>query len=329
MFENGEKFFSQTRFGKSKIDSWLPGFFIVIGTFFLGQIISAVILVVALIMENPDLFDGKFDAGSFQATFKNAIAGSPLLYAVLLVSFLFPFFATFFVVKSFHNRFARTVLTAASRFRWKRCFTAAAITFLAAGGLAAFGHVMGFAPIAFTFDANVFFFFAIVSLLLIPFQSAAEEIVVRGYFNQGIGHYVNNKWVVFVITSALFALLHLANPESQSGAEAGASQHLLVMGAYFMFGFLLSVIVYFEGGLEAVIGVHIANNLFVAVFVNYEGSALPTPTVFMAPASDGLTAFVSTVLYMSIIGVILYWTKEELPEIQAENITLKPDVQHL
>ena len=79
--------------------------------------------------------------------------------------------------------------------------------------------------------------------------------------------------------------LHLTNPESTSSAEKGAFMHLVTMSSYFSFGFLLCILVYFEGGLETAIGVHVANNLFAAIFVNYEGSVLPTPSVFIANLS--------------------------------------------
>ncbi len=329
MFENGRKFFDQTNFGNSRIDSWVPGVFLVIAAFILGQVLAATVLVGVLLMDYPDLFKTGMDMGVFNAAVKESIGTKPLLYFGLLSSFVFPFLATFIVVKKIHKRFPKTVLTAAQKFRWKRFAFALVVTFIAATTLAAIGHYSGSGTLKFTFNANLFFTFAVISLLLIPIQSAAEEIVVRGYFNQGLCHYIGNKWIVFAFTSALFASLHLANPESQSSADIGFSQHALVMGSYFMFGFILSIVVYFEGGLESAIGVHVANNLYVSMFVNYEGSALPTPTVFQAPASDGKTAFISTVLYLSVIALILYKTREQLPELRAEEITLEPDVQRL
>jgi len=164
--------------------------------------------------------------------------------------------------------------------------------------------------VAYTFDSKRFFSYALVSLLLIPLQSGTEEIIFRGYLNQGFGHLLKNKWVAFIITSVLFASMHLANPESVSGAEGGGLNHLLVMSGYFLFGFILCIIVYFEGGLEAVIGVHAANNMFAAIFVNYEGSVLPTPSLFLSKAPEASDNF-SLVLILGIVAFILFKTRRK------------------
>ena len=69
--------------------------------------------------------------------------------------------------------------------------------------------------------------------------------------------------------------LHLGNPEATSSADKGLYMHILTVSSYFLFGYLLCVLVYFEGGLETAIGVHVANNLFAAA-VSYTHLTLPT-----------------------------------------------------
>jgi len=96
----------------------------------------------------------------------------------------------------------------------------------------------------------------------------------------------------------------------------------MIMGSYFLFGYILCVIVYFEGGLEAVIGIHAANNLFAATLVNYEGSVLPTPSLFLSGAPDGQGSLMAISIYMGIVGTILYFTRrKQLPALSGSQIT--------
>ena len=211
-----------------------------------------------------------------------AMGLNPLIYISFLIVFPGTLAVVFMIQKFWHKRTITSLHTAFERYNWRRTFFAIGVFWIIAAGFTTIGHFTGLSPIKVTFDPSRFFVFALASLLFIPLQSATEEIIVRGYMNQGLGQYISNPWIVFIITSLFFMALHLSNPESTSSAQKGAFMHVLTMSSYFSFGFLLCVLVYFEGGLETAIGVHVANNLFAAIFVNYEGSVLPTPSMFIA-----------------------------------------------
>lgn len=145
----------------------------------------------------------------------------------------------------------------------------------------------------------------VVSLLFIPFQAATEEIVFRGYFNQALGNLIRNKWVVFTLTSLAFMALHLSNPEALEGAENGVLP--IVMSGYFLFGFACCILVLIDDGLESAIGVHAGNNTFAAIFVNYEGSVLPTPSIWQTvpdPTKDAVTTIITLIVAVSILYVL-------------------------
>ena len=234
----------------------------------------------------------------------------PINYALMLLTFPAAMFALLLASRKIHKRTITSVLTAASKFRWNRVFFAIGLTLIVYGLFTAIMHYSGISKVSYAFNPKTFFGFALVSLLLIPIQSATEEVIFRGYLNQALGHFVNNKWLIFTITSALFAAMHLSNPEAFAGAEQGALEHILVMSGYFFFGFILCVIVYFEGGLEAAIGVHAANNMFAAIFVNYEGSVLPTPSVFLAKAPESSDNWF-LILLLGIVALLLYVTRDK------------------
>jgi len=112
-----------------------------------------------------------------------------------------------------------------------------------------------------------------ITLLLVPFQAAAEEFLCRGYLNQALIKYLRSPWVVFAITSGGFAALHAWNPEA-------AGQMGPYLASIFLFGMAMCVLLYFEGGIESAIGAHIANNIFVFGLLGYEDPVLPNTALF-------------------------------------------------
>ena len=122
-----------------------------------------------------------------------------------------------------------------------------------------------------SFNADRFFLFAAVALVVTPIQTTTEELVFRGYLMQGLSLLARRPAVIAVLSALVFTLPHLMNPEVEHGA-------LLLAASYFTIGLLLAVVTLRDGRLELAIGVHAANNLLLALVANYEGSVLkPNP----------------------------------------------------
>ena len=258
-------------------------------------------------------FGGKFivlgSSEKISSALNKMLEVSPVAYGLMLASFPGTLVGVYLVQKFINKRTITSLHTAASKIDWMRILYAIGLTVGVFGLVTFITHITGISTVKATFDPSRFWYFAIATILFIPLQSATEEIIFRGYLNQGFGHFISNKWIVFAITSAAFASMHLANPEAQSGAEQGGLMHLIVMSHYFLFGFILSVMVYFEDGLEAAIGVHAGNNLFAAMFVNYEGSVLPTPSLYLASPNPNLDIPIG-VGTLALIAWILYKTRK-------------------
>ncbi len=234
------------------------------------------------------------------------LAISPMVYALILLTFPATLVLLYVGQKYVLKRSILSLHTAFSRFRWFRVFQSVAITWIVFG-IATFAlNATGLKTFTFTFDASRFFIYAAISLSLIPLQSATEEIVFRGYLNQAFENILGNKWIAFVITSLMFMALHLSNPEALSGAEAGILP--IVMSGYFFFGFAACLMVWMDDGLESAIGVHAANNTFAAVFINYENSVLPTPSVFQVTSSPVIDS-VLTIVTLSLVLIILWHSR--------------------
>ncbi|HHL43637.1 MAG TPA: CPBP family intramembrane metalloprotease [Hellea balneolensis] len=234
------------------------------------------------------------------------IAKSPIVYALMLLMFPPMAIGLWLGQKYIHKRTILSLHTAAKRFRWGRLLFAMVSLWVIAGGFSWLGHVSGISPVKFVFDPSRFWMYLPITLLLIPLQSATEEIMLRGYLNQGLGHYIKNPWVVFFITSAGFAALHLGNPEI---AEATKDTPLiLALSGYFFFGFFACILTYIDGGLESAIGMHAANNIFAASVIGYDNSALPIPTVFHVQL-DTVVDSLSVLVMLSTLCVLMFLTR--------------------
>lgn len=252
---------------------------------------------------------GSMNDPEANAVIMKAMGVSPLAYMLFLLVFPASLIALYLGQKYLHKRSIISLHTAARKIRWSRGMQAFLITWIVLGSLTAAGHFSGLSPIDTNFDAGRFTIYALVSLIFLPMQSGTEEIVFRGYLNQGFTHMLKNKWIAFTITSALFAAMHLSNPEATKGAEDGIL--LLTMSSYFIFGFVACLMVWMDDGLESAIGFHAANNTFAAIFVNYEGSVLPTPSLFMATPNTVIDV-PTTLLATLLIAAILYKTRKPL-----------------
>ena len=235
------------------------------------------------------------------------ISQSPWVYLFMLLMFP-PLAAGLWLGQKFiHKRSIKRLHTAHYRFRWGRLFFSMIVFWLIASGLSYFGHASDLSKAEFVFDPSRFWAYLPITLLFIPLQSATEEILLRGYLNQGLGHYLKNPWIVFFITSAAFALLHIGNPEVAEGSKE--TSKWIVLSGYFFFGFFACVLTYIDGGLETAIGVHAANNMFAAAIVGYENSALPTPTVFRVGLDMQMDS-IMTVVSLSLVCLVMFLTRK-------------------
>ena len=239
----------------------------------------------------------------------DAIAKSPMVLLFMLLTFVPLIIGTLMSTTIVHLRKFKTVLTAHTHFRWSRVFFAFALTGVISGAVMIISHYAGLNPIKYSFDPTWFFKYLPILLLLIPLQSAAEEIVLRGYMNQGLGQYIRNPWIVFAITSALFMSLHLSNPEVST--SAGTATHYFTIFSYFAFGMMACVLTYIDGGLESAIGVHVGNNLYLSTIMGYPDSALPTPTVVQMTPNASTDMFVG-IASMLVLIFILHKTRKPL-----------------
>jgi hypothetical protein len=249
------------------------------------------------------------DPATLLETTGNLAGVDALLNYVITLSTFLPFFlATLLAVRFIHARPMRTLVTAAEGIRWGRLFSGFGLWFLLSALISVVEALLYPGRYELTLDLFKLIPIAIAALILIPFQTSAEELFFRGYLIQWIGLKLPNRLALGLISGLLFALPHIPNPEVRVNFG-------LVMGFYFLFGFFAAWVTLKDNGLELALGMHAANNIYTSIFANYANSALPTPALFTVNVLDPVYGLVSPAVAMLVFYLILLAPKNNLAEV--------------
>jgi membrane protease YdiL (CAAX protease family) len=244
------------------------------------------------------------------------ISANPNDYSVLgldpnmgLMMMLFPFLAGLaafiLLVKPLNSRKFKTVINGTGTIRWNRFFISALI-WLILSGLYLFLYLK-FDPSNFTINnkTTTLIILAVISVVFIPFQAAFEEVLFRGYLMQGFAAILRNRWFPLLMTSVLFGFMHAFNPEVK---EYG---FLTMMPQYILFGLIFGVITILDDGIEAAMGAHTANNVFLCIMVTNQSSALQTPALYeqqnIYPWTEFSGLLFTGIAFILILKIIFKW----------------------
>ena len=255
--------------------------------------IPLVILGVSLALDdNPDT---DFDLATLQFDGINPI------WTYLAINFIFValLLGLWISVYFIHGRRLMTLITPAESINWKRVGQGFGFYFLLYVIASLISIAITGREVQNTFVPVQFLVFLPLALILTPIQTTVEEMLFRGYLMQGISLKFKHPWVLVVGTSLLFMLPHLLNPEVESG-------FLIMTFLYFLVGAFLAFITIKDKSLELAIGAHAANNLFIALILNYENSALPTPSILTAAEIIPLSSLISFLVVSSIFCVSFF-----------------------
>jgi uncharacterized protein len=267
--------------------------------------IGALPLIIALVMKsasNPEVF--------------SQLSANPNDYSVLglepnalLIIMLFPFIAGLvafiLLVKPLNNRTLKNTINGTGRIRWNRFFISAFI-WLILSFVYLFLYLK-FDPSNFTLNNKTtsLIILSVISLLFIPFQAAFEEVLFRGYLMQGFAAMLRNRWFPLVMTSVLFGLMHAFNPEVK---EFG---FFIMMPQYILFGLIFGVITILDDGIEAAMGAHTANNIFLCIMVTNKASALQTPALYeqqnIYPWTEFAGLIFTGIAFVLILKIVFSW----------------------
>lgn len=177
-------------------------------------------------------------------------------FSLIFLVFGLAFFSFTVAVSKFHNRPIMSFISIDADFSWKHYF----LGFILWGGLLFIGALISdfetFKTFLQNFNSTQFLILLLVGFIAIGVQSFFEEIVIRGYFLQGLHLRIKNIATLVAINALIFGILHFGY-----GLESFLSSWL--------FGVAFAIIVILQNRIEFVSGAHNANNLLLAlIFVD-------------------------------------------------------------
>lgn len=229
---------------------------------------------------------------------------------MMLFPFLIGLIAFILLVKPLNNRTFKMTINGTGIFRWNRFFTSALVWLILSA--AYFFIYLKSDPSNFTLQntSKTLILLVIVSLIFVPFQAAFEEVLFRGYLMQGSAVLTRNRWLPILITSVLFGLMHAFNPEVE---EFG---FFTMMPQYILFGLIFGIITVLDDGIEAAIGAHAANNIFLCIMVTHQSSALQTPAIYeqqnVYPWTEFAALLITGIIFIMVLKAIFKWDSYSL-----------------
>ena len=163
------------------------------------------------------------------------------------LEFIVGFIGLLLAVKFFHKRNPITLFTTFSSIKWKRIVFGAIVysaIYLAIEIIYSYYNGNSF---NINLPTYKFYSLLIISLAIVPIQTTFEESFHRGYLLQTLTYYFKYPWIALLITSFLFGVIHIDNPE-----------YLIF---YCLTGLFLGLIIILSNSLELAIGIHSAHNL--------------------------------------------------------------------
>jgi uncharacterized protein len=242
---------------------WVLGTLLII---LVWQIAGTVLTIVAAVATGMTLEeflpDGGFTIGEL------APDRAALVLMAIMVSFIPFFLANLFAYRFILNRRASALLSS-GQFSFRRVLSGFSV-WIVLGLVGTFvAAVLNPGAVTWTFNPTGLLPFVVVALLLIPIQTTAEELFFRGWLLQWTDNGRRNAYVLALINGVIFALPHLANPEV-------AGEDLIRAVSYVAVGSAWAWVTLRDRSLELAIGAHAANNISGVLLVGYDGSAIPS-----------------------------------------------------
>lgn len=281
-------FIQQAVSSENKFWKYLLGSVVVAMASFIGQLP----LMVAILI-NSYSTGTNFPTNSQDIT---SYLDSNLTLFLVMLSFVFAILALFGWQRVIHKQSILNMTTSRSKIDWARIlfsFTIWAIFLIAVTSI---DYFLDPTEYQVNFRLIPFLILVLIGVIFIPIQTSAEEYIFRGYLMQGFGILAGNRWFPLMMTSLIFGLMHIVNPEV---AEMG----YIIMIYYIGTGLFLGILTLMDEGIELSLGFHAANNLIGALLVTADWSAFKTNSILLDMSAP--TAGFDVVLPVFVIFPIL------------------------
>lgn len=262
--------------------------------FVLLLIVSFALLAFAVMLRVP--YDYLTD---LQRIYANVFK-TPLVFIAFL-STVIPVIPAIFIARLITNfKPVGLIHSIAGRMRWSYLGVFLGFGFLIFGlysvGFAALDGSLTTQNSVHPLDSGMFWLYIVLILLIVPFQCYAEELLFRGYLMQTVGRWLKNPAWAIIIPAPIFMVLH----------GYGLWGLLSVLTMALIAGFLC----WYTGGLEAGIGLHIANNVSIFIF-GLLGLTDPFDANREAQALDFVQALILQLAFAGLVCMYTYRQKRK------------------
>lgn len=198
--------------------------------------------------------------------------GLNLTFVVLIATSCIGFLAVLFWVKVVQQQSLTSLTTSRQKVDWKRIFVSFLIWAAFSVAMVLIDYFLHPANYVFQFNAEKFFPFMIIAIIMVPMQTSFEEYLFRGNLMQGLAVATKSRLISLLVPAFIFGLMHIANP------EVGKLGYI-VMVYYIGTGLFLGIITLMDEGLELALGFHAANNLMTALLVTSDWTVFQTNSI--------------------------------------------------
>lgn len=280
---------------KYKHDFWryLVGSLVIFILAMIGQAPFTIAVVMKKMKEGKNVFE------MTETEMMSALEPNMNLFLMLL-SFVFALIGVILALKLVHgNQPLKSIITSRLKVDWKRVLLAFFIWGIVTSTMVFLDYNANPDNYVWNFQPERFLVLLVIAIILIPIQTSVEELVFRGYLMQGFGWLAKNKWFPLVMTSVIFGVLHIANPEV---SKLGYGILVFYIGT----GLFLGVITLMDEGTELALGFHAANNLFTALLVTSDWTALQTHSVLKDVSDPGFGALEIVVPVFILFPILIF-----------------------
>ena len=213
-------------------------------------------------------------------------------------------FIFYVCVRFLHKKRFLSIINAVSSLRWKMLLKGMGLWSLLLFIFSLPELIFSPSSYHFTFDPQNYGLLLVLCLLVFPFQASLEEFIFRGYLMQGFSLLTKKPWIPLLVTSIIFGLMHYWNG---TGNVA-----IAIVISTFIIGLMLGIITLGENGIETAMGIHIANNLYVALIFNSADSGIPNaPAIVTSQPTDPFLGIPFMILMALLAITILFWNRKD------------------
>ena len=283
-------------------NSWWKYLLTVLMSLVGGSLVAGIIMGILLVVLS--IFSSGGIANIYY--FITSALSSPFSLVILVgISYTLSYLFFYICLRFIHHKHLLKVINTVSGVRWKLLFKGLILWALILFIFSLPDLIINPGSYQITYNSGNFLILLVICLLVFPLQASFEEILFRGYLMQGFSLISKKPWIPLLITSLLFGIVHFFNGTS-------LTSDLSIVASTFVVGMMLGILALADNGIESAMGVHIANNLYVALFFNSTDSGLQgLPSVVTSQAAEPFSGLFFIILASILMIVILFWNRKE------------------